>query len=229
MAISALTSYWKISKSRVKLSVYRGWLLVLIAYLLSIILLLSPTLGIWARLTYFRGIGLCMTDFRPSISINKTIFIFGIIIPLLTLTVIVVGYCYYKIYRIVHFSNRIINDYHRQIHSSSKFGQGGRNARSFSRAIDLAKTLAIIFGLFIVSYTPYALANVFQYFNWIRLTLTQGLYLLIVSCSNSIFNPVILYSRRQKYIQNGKNKFNISKRIKVSSVFPLPTNEAGRS
>ena len=70
MAGSALASYWKISNTGFRLTIRRAWIMVLIAYVASILLLLLPTIGVWARITYFHGAGICQMDFSPTISTN---------------------------------------------------------------------------------------------------------------------------------------------------------------
>ncbi|RDD42461.1 Rhodopsin, GQ-coupled [Trichoplax sp. H2] len=212
-----MVSYYKIAQLKIKFTLSRSWLMVIFAYTISIALLLFPTLGYWARIPYFRGAGLCMIDFSPSITTNKAIFLFGIIFPLLLSTTIIVALCYYQIYKIIHKSNKIICNYNAENHPlSNLFRHRNKNIRGFSRYdVKLAKTLGVIFSLFVLSYAPYALANMFYFFGWVRITLTQGLYLLIISCSNSVFNPIILYSRRRKRIQ--KSKIKVVKQVKGSS------------
>lgn len=199
MAGSALASYWKISNSGFKLTIRRAWIMVLIAYAASILLLLFPTIGIWARITYFRGVGICQMDFSPTISTNHIIFIYVIVFPLLFSTTGIIAISYYRMYRIVRSSSVNVTK-----HNNNQLGcdVNARRTKSYSRAdVALAKTLLIVFGLFILSYAPYALANIFYFCKWFKLTLTQGLYLLIISCTNSIFNPMIFYNRRSKSVQ----------------------------
>ena len=205
MAGSALASYWKISNSGFKVTIRRAWIMVFIAYVASILVLLFPTIGIWARITYFRGVGICHLDFSPAISTNHIIFLFVVVFPLLFATTGIVAVCYYRIYRIVRSSSVNVTNYN----NNNLLGIDDdvqHRSKSYSRTdFTLAKTLLLVFGLFILSYAPYALANIFYFCNLLKLTLVEGLYLLIVSCTNSIFNPIIFYNRRSKSVQRNNN------------------------
>ena len=212
MAASALASYWKINNSGPRLTNRLAWKIVLGAYILSILLLSLPTIGIWARITYFHGVGICMIDFSPAIDTNHIIFLFVLIFPTLTFTTGVIGFCYYRIYRIVRRSSKVIAHHHEQDMKSYAIKHGQTNnktihteRKSYSkRDISLAKTLVVIFALFVLSYAPYAIANILYFFNVANLTFTQAQYLLIISCLNSIFNPIIFYSRRRRMARYAK-------------------------
>ncbi|RDD42462.1 Melanopsin-like [Trichoplax sp. H2] len=204
MASSALASYWKISNSGISLTIPRAWIMVGISYTASILLLSLPTIGVWARITYFRGAGICQMDFSPTITKNHIIFLFVIVFPMLFSTTCIIAFSYYRIYKIVHNSavNITMHNNSNRIELGENLNHRKKAAKSYSRTdITLAKTLSVVFGLFILSYAPYALANIFYFCNWFKLSLTEGLYLLIISCTNSIFNPIIFYDRRSKSVQ----------------------------
>ncbi|EDV24407.1 uncharacterized protein TRIADDRAFT_56182 [Trichoplax adhaerens] len=207
MAASAIASYWKINNSGPSFTIRRAWQMVCVAYIAPVLLLLLPTVGLWARITYFHGVGICMIDFSSEIDTNHIVFMFAIVFPILFITTAIIGFCYCRIYRIVRRSSKVIAQYNARNHQMQATTHNAHNCnntpfehrKTYSRRdISLAKTLVVIFALFIVSYAPYALANIFYFFNLIDLSFTQALYLLTVSCVNSIFNPIIFYSRRRR-------------------------------
>ncbi|RDD36785.1 hypothetical protein TrispH2_011772 [Trichoplax sp. H2] len=213
MAASALASYWKINNSGPAFTISRAWQMVCTAYITAVLLMLLPTVGIWARITYFHGVGICMIDFSSEIDTNHIVFLFGIVFPIFFVTIGITGICYYRIYQIVHRSSKVIAQHMAQNHQIQNVIHNAeicnntpcKHRKTYSRRdVSLAKTLVVIFILFIMSYAPYAIAHTLCFFNLLDLSFTKSLYLWIVSCSNSIFNFMIFYSRRRRLTINDK-------------------------
>lgn len=214
-ALSALISYWKIVKIGKKVTCRRAWCLVLLVYLNVIVLLLPPTTGFWAKITYYKKIGICLFDFSSiTTSIDQKLYLYLIMYPMFFICSSIIICSYYRIYCVVRRSLIALTQ-----HETRRFRYDSHHFRLYNRVgtilrvrpaivanrsfrrhdIALAKTLLLVLLLFIISYIPYALCNILYFTNVIQMTLTHELYLLLLCCLNSVFNPVIFYYRRRNH------------------------------
>lgn len=223
LSASAMASYLKITQNRIVITTKRAWWTISIIYFVSIVSLLPPTIGFWGELTYYPNLGICMFDFSPHIRLDQILYAFCILYPTFLINFNIIAFCYYGIYRAVRQSAKAVAQ-----HKSNQSYYYKRNRVDIGNPaisnpmkrrlnlhrsdINLAKTLLTVFSLLMISYSPYAIGNILYFCSATRNTVTLDLYLLLLSCSNSVFNPIIFYSaRRHRKVKH--NLVNLMQKI----------------
>ncbi|RDD42467.1 Rhodopsin, GQ-coupled [Trichoplax sp. H2] len=209
LAASAVASYLKIVQSKLEITRKLAWYIVCCIYLVSALSLSPPLIGYFGKLTYYPNLGICLFDFGPEIRLNQILYAFCIMYPTFFINTNIIAYCYYRIYRVVRQSSKAVAQYDSSVphnrrnmlgEDKSTIATGtsiSRHVKFRPSDISLAKTLLTVFSLFMISYSPFAISNLLHFTRAAKTTITVDLYLLLLSCSNSVFNPIIFYSKRR--------------------------------
>ena len=232
MTVLAITRYLAIVKPQyLKLiKEKRGVsILVVLNWTLPLIFSLPQALDGWGGYTYFNDIGICAVLYYHYQGAVIASYYFCLITFVVMIPSTVIAWSYYQIYLEVRQSRfRVINSVKKNKNNIARSDTNGSNnnysRRRYTgagmsqerrkREIALAKTLCIIVVTYQISYIPYSVVSLFDYFAAPTLAFVYQYNFLMVTYIGNVANPIIFLIRSKRFQQSVlKKKSSASKNI----------------
>ncbi|EDV21030.1 uncharacterized protein TRIADDRAFT_60377 [Trichoplax adhaerens] len=236
MTVLAITRYLAIVKPRyLKLIKEKRGVFVLVSlnWLLPLIFSLPQALDEWGSYTYFPDIGVCAALYYYSQGSLVASYYICLILFVVMIPTTFIGWSYHQIYLEVRQSRfrvmnsvkknkkNIINKNANGVNTYSQRRQtqaAGMSQERRNREIALAKTLCIIVITYQISYIPYSVVSLYDYFAEPALAFVFQYNFLMVTYIGNIANPIIFLLRSKKFKHKVlKKKSTISKNASSTS------------
>ena len=167
-----------------------------ITWLLSLTMSLPPIIGFWSKLSYYRSPGTCLLNFhfnQPS----KLVYLLLLSSLFYAIPIIIIGFCYIQIVKVVRQSHRRVLDFRSERALSIKTDRPAR--KNLQQEISLSITLFGVFFTFLLAYTPYVLIHFMEMFDAQFVTAKAKYYFKSTTFITCIVNPFLFLSKNIKY------------------------------
>lgn len=192
MTLTSINRYYRV----VRPNVYTNWFsiksslaMICVTLVIIIIVIVFPIASGWSHFTFRPGKGTCFMTFNKSFKTTRLVYIAGVVLFYSILPMIVIFFCYYKVFKKVR--NHIT-----LIHPSLQNPLGNReqvHATSMSiREVNVTRTLFCMLVGFLVCWIPVIIVEMLNSFQGTA-SLPRGAYLcyLYFAYISSALNPII--------------------------------------
>lgn len=167
-----------------------------VTWLLSFFMSFPPIIGFWSKLSYYQLPGTCLLNFQFN-QPSKLVYLLLLSSVFYAIPIIIIGYCYIQIVKVVRRSHRRVLDFRSERALSFKTDRPAR--KSLQQEISLSITLFGVFFTFLLAYTPYVLIHFMEMFNVDFVTAKAKYYFKSTTFITCIVNPILFLSKNIKY------------------------------
>ncbi|RDD38565.1 Melanopsin-B [Trichoplax sp. H2] len=210
--------------------------LYVLNWCIPLIFTLLPLFGYWSKYSYFSTSGLCVIIYRLDQNSSNQSYFICFLLCVLILPILIVTFCYYKIYYTVKASKKklschasigkdLASSYSSFAWSSSHSLQSVANKWSKRRELAFTQTLLIIFIAFQLSFLPFTVLFLLTYLHSLTLLIQFLVGFFLLSSVGSAINPIIYLVRSKKFNQTSPTlKRNICYSVKAVPILIASSN-----